>query len=47
MPDTTTYVVRKGDTLGLIAKRFYGRMGAYTLIVAANRIRNPDHLRVG
>jgi LysM repeat protein len=47
MPDTTTYVVRKGDTLGVIAKRFYGRMGAYTLIVAANRIRNPDHLRVG
>jgi D-alanyl-D-alanine carboxypeptidase/LysM domain len=47
MPDTTMYVVRKGDTLGVIAKRFYGRMGAYTLIVAANRIRNPDHLRVG
>lgn len=44
---TTTYVVRKGDTLGVIAKRFYGRMGAYTLIVAANRIRNPDRLRVG
>ena len=43
----TTYVVRKGDTLGVIAKRFYGRMGAYTLIVAANRIRNPDRLRIG
>lgn len=47
MRDTTTYVVRKGDTLGVIAKRFYGRMGAYTLIVAANRIPNPDRLRVG
>lgn len=47
MSDSTTYVVRKGDTLGLIAKRFYGRMGAYTLIVSANRIRNPDRLRIG
>jgi hypothetical protein len=47
MADPTTYVVRKGDTLGLIAKRFYGRMGAFTLIVAANRIRNPDRLRIG
>jgi phage tail protein X len=47
MPASTTYVVRKGDTLGLIAKRFYGRMGAFTLIVSANRIRNPDRLRIG
>lgn len=47
MPSSTTYVVRKGDTLGQIAKRFYGRMGAFTLIVAANRIRNPDRLRIG
>ena len=47
MTDSTTYVIRKGDTLGVIAKRFYGRMGAYTLIVAANRIRNPDRLRIG
>jgi peptidoglycan LD-endopeptidase CwlK len=47
MTDSTTYVVRKGDTLGIIAKRFYGRMGAYHLIVAANTIRNPDRLRIG
>jgi LysM repeat protein len=47
MSDSITYVIRKGDTLGLIAKRFYGRMGAYTFIVSANKIRNPDRLRIG
>jgi LysM repeat protein len=47
MPNSNTYTVRQGDTLGIIARRFYGRLGAYTLIVAANRIRNPDRLRVG
>jgi len=43
----TTYTVRKGDTLGAIARRFYGATSRFPLIVAANRIANPDRLRVG
>ncbi len=42
-----TYIVRRGDTLGKIAKRFYGSASQFPLIVAANRISNPDVLRVG
>jgi hypothetical protein len=41
------YKVQKGDTLGKIAVRFYGDAGRYPLIVAANRISNPDRLAVG
>ena len=43
----TTYKVQKGDTLGAIARRFYGATNRFSLIVAANRIANPDRLRVG
>ncbi len=43
----TTYTVRKGDTLGAIARRFYGATSRFSLIVSANRIGNPDRLRVG
>jgi len=43
----TTYTVRKGDTLGAIARRFYGATSRFPLIVRANRIGNPDRLRVG
>ena len=42
-----TYTVRKGDTLGVIARRFYGATSRFSLIVSANRIANPDRLRVG
>jgi hypothetical protein len=42
-----TYIVMKGDTLGKIAKRFYGDAGRFTLIVTANAIPNPDRLKVG
>jgi hypothetical protein len=42
-----TYVVKTGDTLGKIAKQFYGSGSQFPLIVAANRIRNPDRLSVG
>jgi hypothetical protein len=43
----TTYKVQRGDTLGKIALRFYRSASKYPLIVAANRIGNPDLLRVG
>jgi hypothetical protein len=43
----TTYAVRKGDTLGKIAKRFYGAASRFPLIVAVNDIADPDRLRVG
>lgn len=42
-----SYVVQKGDTLGSIAKKFYGASSRYTLIVTANAIANPDALKVG
>ncbi len=41
------YQVRKGDTLGSIAKKFYADAARYPLIVAANAIPNPDSLKVG
>jgi phage tail protein X len=42
-----TYRVRRGDTLGRLARRFYGDAARYPLLVAANRIADPDRLRVG
>lgn len=42
-----SYTVRRGDTLGKIARRFYGDAGRFPLIVAANRIPDPDRLTVG
>jgi hypothetical protein len=42
-----SYTVRRGDTLGKIARRFYGDASRFPLIVAANRIPDPDRLTVG
>ena len=42
-----THVVVRGDTLGGLARRFYGDASSYTLIVAANRIADPDRLSIG
>ncbi len=42
-----TYIVKRGDTLGKIAKQFYGSESQFPLIVAANRISNPDRLSMG
>ncbi len=42
-----TYTVRPGDTLGKIAKKFYGDARRFTLIVSANSIVDPDKLTVG
>ena len=43
----TSYTVQPGDTLGKIARRFYGDASRYPLIVSANRISDPDELAVG
>ena len=42
-----SYTVKPGDTLGRIARRFYGDASRYPLIVSANRIADPDRLAVG
>jgi nucleoid-associated protein YgaU len=42
-----TYTVKSGDTLGKIAKRFYGDASHYKAIAAASGIANPDHIEVG
>lgn len=41
------YTVVSGDTLGKIAKRFYGEASHYKQIAAASGIANPDHIEVG
>jgi nucleoid-associated protein YgaU len=43
----TVYVVKSGDNLSNISKSFYGNPNAYTKIVQANSISNPDRLQVG
>lgn len=42
-----TYPVKRGDTLGKIARKFYGQANRFPLIVSANRIADPDRLKVG
>ncbi|MBN2404643.1 MAG: LysM peptidoglycan-binding domain-containing protein [Coriobacteriia bacterium] len=50
-PGTTTapqtYVVQEGDSLSKIAERFYGKESGWKRIVTANKLDNPDRLRVG
>ncbi len=47
-PPQRTYTVVKGDTLGKIAKEFYGDAKQYTKIVQANpSITNPDLIHPG
>lgn len=40
--DDTWYVVRRDDSLWIIARNFLGRGIRYTMIVDANKIENPD-----
>jgi LysM repeat protein len=44
-----TYVVKSGDSLSLIAKRFYGKASLYPKIFEANRhiLDDPDRIDVG
>ena len=48
-PATRTYAVRSGDTLSLIAEKFYHNSGDWTWIYAANRsqIHDPNSIYVG
>jgi nucleoid-associated protein YgaU len=43
------HVVERGDTLGAIAKKFYGKAGAYMKIFEANRdiLDDPDKIKPG
>lgn len=43
------YTVVSGDTLGKIARRFYGEAGHYKVIFEANRdqLNDPDMIKVG
>lgn len=42
-----SYIVKKGDTLGKIAKRELGDAGLFTLIAEFNGIRDPEKIFVG
>ena len=48
-PAAEYYEIVSGDTLGSIAKRFYGKASAYTKIYEANKdiIENPDRIYPG
>lgn len=42
-----TYTVKSGDTLGKIAKKFYGDAKLYKILAAYNGITNPNVIVVG
>jgi len=42
-----TYTVKSGDTLGKIAKKFYGDAGLYEILAAYNGIINPNVIILG
>jgi nucleoid-associated protein YgaU len=46
---TRFYIVREGDTLSSISKKYYGNTSSARKIFEANRdvLQNPDHLRAG
>lgn len=48
-PEEEIYEIKSGDTLGAIAKRFYGKASAYTKIYEANRdiIDDPNKIYPG
>ena len=47
--DQLTHTVVKGDTLGAIARRYYGKAARYRLIFAANQpmLTDPDRIYPG
>ncbi|MEN1727059.1 MAG: LysM peptidoglycan-binding domain-containing protein [Pseudomonadota bacterium] len=48
-PNSQFYTVESGDTLGAIAKRFYGNAGKYMVIFEANRpmLEDPNKIYPG
>ena len=42
-----TYVIKKGETLTLISRRFYGTKDSVRAIIRANTFANPDKVPVG
>lgn len=46
-PRPETILVVPGDTLGRIARAYYGSEGAYRRIAKANGLRNPNRIFVG
>ena len=42
-----TYTVEPGDNLSKISKRFYGDPNKYATIVKANKLDDPDKIKVG
>jgi nucleoid-associated protein YgaU len=46
-PEGTTYTVKSGDMLMLIAKKFYGDENKYKLIMEANNIKDANMIYVG
>ena len=42
-----THTVKKGETLWIIAKKYYGNGALYTEIASVNKIINPNSLKVG
>lgn len=45
--EDTVYVVKRGDTLWGISKRFYGRGDFYHTIARDNNIKNPNLIYPG
>ncbi len=46
-PDGTTYIVKSGDMLMKLAKKFYGDESKYKLIMEANDIKEADMIAAG
>lgn len=48
-PEAKVHVVEKGDTLGAIAKKYYGKASAYMKIFEANKdvLTDPDKIKPG
>jgi nucleoid-associated protein YgaU len=48
-PSSQFYTVESGDTLGAIAKQFYGNAGKYMVIFEANRpmLEDPNKIYPG
>ena len=42
-----TYTVQPGDNLSKISKHFYGDANKYPTILKANRLEDPDKIKVG